>query len=248
MITSENFDKLNIYDKHRQQLHFELAQKNLGYCVVCKSILPSEKLVRNKAKSTGIASLCKKCKKIRDYKNINRINPPKYKPRLIAKDPIHNKVCVYCKVEKSLEDFYIRNKNNKKVPYEGCKNCLNRIKINKYNTNINFKLKCSLGNRIRKILKGINKFDNTASFIGCSINFFKKYIESKWLSGMDWGNYNFYGWHIDHIIPCSKFDLTKPEEQKRCFHYTNLQPLWAKDNLSKNNKTQEEYERYKKTS
>jgi len=53
---------------------------------------------------------------------------------------------------------------------------------------------------------------------------------------MSWDNHGFKGWHIDHIIPCSAFDLTKVEEQKKCFHYTNLQPLWAKDNLSKGDK------------
>jgi hypothetical protein len=43
-------------------------------------------------------------------------------------------------------------------------------------------------------------------------------------------------WHIDHITPCTAFDLTDPEQQKKCFHYTNLQPLWASDNIRKGNK------------
>ena len=62
---------------------------------------------------------------------------------------------------------------------------------------------------------------------------------------MTWDNHGngWYGngmnqWHIDHIIPCASFDLSKEEEQYRCFHYTNLQPLWAYDNLSKGNKIQ----------
>ena len=53
---------------------------------------------------------------------------------------------------------------------------------------------------------------------------------------MSWKNHGKYGWHIDHIKPCSKFNLIDPTEQKKCFHYTNLQPLWAKDNLTKYNK------------
>jgi hypothetical protein len=60
-----------------------------------------------------------------------------------------------------------------------------------------------------------------------------KHLESHFTEGMNWDNYGVYGWHMDHIIPCAAFDLTKPEDQSKCFHYTNLQPLWAKDNLSK---------------
>lgn len=53
---------------------------------------------------------------------------------------------------------------------------------------------------------------------------------------MSWENYGFYGWHIDHIKPCSKFDLTDPKQQEQCFHYSNLQPLWAIENFKKSDK------------
>jgi hypothetical protein len=69
--------------------------------------------------------------------------------------------------------------------------------------------------------------------IGCSIEEFKSYIESLFEVGMSWENYNFKTWHIDHIIPCYKFDLSIPEHQYECFHYTKQRPLWAKDNLSR---------------
>jgi hypothetical protein len=50
---------------------------------------------------------------------------------------------------------------------------------------------------------------------------------------MTWDNYGKYGWHLDHIKPCSSFNLKDPEQQLQCFHWSNQQPLWAKDNLSK---------------
>jgi hypothetical protein len=64
----------------------------------------------------------------------------------------------------------------------------------------------------------------------------KQYIETLFKPGMTWGNHGNFGWHLDHIIPCSSFDLTDVEQQKKCFHYTNLQPLWAKDNIKKGSK------------
>jgi hypothetical protein len=74
------------------------------------------------------------------------------------------------------------------------------------------------------------------NLVGCSVSFFKKYIESKWESGMSWKNHSLRGWHLDHIKPCASFDLNKKNNVKKCFHYTNYQPLWAKDNLSKGKK------------
>ena len=70
--------------------------------------------------------------------------------------------------------------------------------------------------------------------VGCTPNFLKGYLEAKFTDGMSWDNYG--DWHVDHIKPCSSFDLTKDEEQRECFHYKNLQPLWGPDNLAKGSK------------
>jgi hypothetical protein len=73
--------------------------------------------------------------------------------------------------------------------------------------------------------------------IGLSLVEFRAYFESHFLPGMTWENHG--DWHIDHKKPCSKFDLSDPDQQRLCFHYTNLQPLWKIDNLRKGAKTYE---------
>jgi len=125
----------------------------------------------------------------------------------------------------------------------------NQDKINKrqtelfkirYNNDLIFRLQVLVRNNIKKGLKrnNLKKNSPTLSILGCSIEDFKKKIESQFQEGMSWDNYGIYGWHLDHIIPLS---LAKTEEDVyRLNHYTNLQPLWAKDNLRKYNKLPEE--------
>lgn len=91
-----------------------------------------------------------------------------------------------------------------------------------------------LRRRLQAAFSAGRKFSKTArDLLGCEIPHFRAHLESLWKPGMSWENYGFYGWHIDHIKPCAKFDLADPEQQKACFHWTNLQPLWAKENFDK---------------
>ena len=101
------------------------------------------------------------------------------------------------------------------------------------NTNIEYKIKHVLRSRIRNALKKhlAHKYRNTNNLTSCTMEELKNYLEAKFIEGMTWENHG--DWHIDHIKPCCSFDLTQEEEQKKCFHYTNLQPLWASENLSK---------------
>ena len=104
--------------------------------------------------------------------------------------------------------------------------------------NIQFKLRQNLSRRIREQLQinSTKKTKKTEDLIGCKLSYLKKYLEKNFLKGMNWDNYNINGWHIDHIKPCSNFDLSNVREQKICFNYKNLQPLWAKDNIRKSNR------------
>ena len=99
-----------------------------------------------------------------------------------------------------------------------------------------FKLKMTVRNRIRDFfkIKNITKKNTTFDIIGCTPVHLKEYIEKQFTNGMNWQNHGLYGWHIDHIIPLSSAN-TEEEIYKLC-HYTNLQPLWAEDNLRKSNK------------
>jgi hypothetical protein len=135
------------------------------------------------------------------------------------------------KEEKSLRDK-IYYENNKEKIFE---------KAREYNkkrrsTDINYKVTGNLRNRvycaITKRYK-INKSFLALELLGCSVDECREYLELQFKEGMSWDNYGTHGWHIDHISPCASFDLTDPEQQKICFHYTNLQPLWATDNIKK---------------
>jgi len=91
-----------------------------------------------------------------------------------------------------------------------------------------------LRSRINVALKTkAKKCARTTELIGTTIGHLKEHLEKQFKEGMTWENHGLYGWHCDHIRPLATFDLTSPEEQKKAFHYTNLQPLWAKDNLRK---------------
>lgn len=93
------------------------------------------------------------------------------------------------------------------------------------------KIKRNLRRRIHHVLNGRVKSSKTEDLLGCSFVEFKRHLESQFTHGMTWENYG--EWHIDHIVPCYTFNLLLEEEQRKCFHYSNQRPLWAKDNLSR---------------
>lgn len=118
----------------------------------------------------------------------------------------------------------------------------NRDKINKNERRRRkkdhaYRIKKNLRRRVNEVItRPSKKCDSTFKLLGCSLTEFLQHLENQFTKGMNWKNYGNNGWHIDHIIPCSSFDLTDPEQQRKCFHYTNLQPLWAEDNLRKSDK------------
>lgn len=109
--------------------------------------------------------------------------------------------------------------------------CYYKAQYQNTKNNPSLKLAAYMRSRIYGALKKQIKSASTEQLLGCSIEELWNYLESKFQPGMTRENYG--QWHIDHIKPCASFDLLNYDQQKKCFHYTNLQPLWAKDNLSK---------------
>ena len=139
------------------------------------------------------------------------------------------------KLKKQAKEYRLKNiEKCKEASRKYSKNNRNKMNIHfrhRFKTDPNFKMRQLLGNRIRKVLKVLNKSASTMKLIGCSVEELWSYLESQFKPWMTRENYGL--WHVDHIIPCASFDLTDPEQQKKCFHYTNLQPLWAIDNMKK---------------
>ena len=167
---------------------------------------------------------CKTCEKEQHKKwakkNVNHLR--KYLRRLYHTNPKHRKTCIECSRN------YRHNPNNKQ-----------RIKQTKqewavkHRKNPKNRILSNLRRRVLFVLKGQQKSAHTPDLIGCSREYLIKHIESQFKPGMSWKNYGKWGWNVDHIIPCKVFNLSNPEEQRKCFHYTNLQPLWWKDNYQK---------------
>jgi hypothetical protein len=155
----------------------------------------------------------------------------------------------YCKIHREEKINYLKNyqkinkeklniknreyqKNHKEYLYLKAKERRNnRLKID-----INFKLTCSLRGRLYHAIKENQKSGSAVEDLGCSISDLKVYLESKFQEGMSWKNWNRTGWHIDHIIPLASFNLQNREEFLKANHYTNLQPMWAEENIKKSNK------------
>ncbi len=103
--------------------------------------------------------------------------------------------------------------------------------IRRVQNKIEYRIRC----RIWGALKSQNqrKSSKLIELLGIDIDGLRDHLSSLFTVGMSWSTYGYRGWHIDHIIPCASFNLSDPVQQKECFHYTNLQPLWWRDNISK---------------
>lgn len=102
----------------------------------------------------------------------------------------------------------------------------------------NYRIASNMRSRLSKVLNGVVKRSSAVDDLGCSLDEFRLYLQSKFEPGMSWDNYG-HGvdkWNIDHIEPLSTADLSDPDTQKRLSHYTNLRPMWHIENVRKGNR------------
>lgn len=97
----------------------------------------------------------------------------------------------------------------------------------------NKKMAATLRKQLNRWVKKSTGRHSTQKLLGCSFAEFRNWIEGQFAKDMCWENYGQI-WHLDHIMPCSAFDLTKPNQVKICFHFSNIRPLSVRENLSKN--------------
>lgn len=142
-----------------------------------------------------------------------------------------------------------REKNRDKLLEQGrVYRLVNREKIHaafaeRYRTDPTYRIKQRFRNQVNKALKraGATKSKRSLALLGCTALELRAHIESHFAPGMTWENHGLFGWHVDHIRPLALFDLNDPTQQAIAFHYTNLQPLWWEDNLTKSAMTPEEW-------
>ena len=218
----------------------------MKHCTKCGLKLVDTEFSRCRQRRDGLQAKCKSC--ARNYYLANRERTQSRQRGYYEKNKTKVKARVAEYRAKNIElarqrsrDYYRVNKERhaeKRREYSRD----NRDRLNLWlsgyrqarkQTDPGFKAMCHLRSRLWHALNGKAKADSTEALIGCSSSELVTYLESLFQPGMSWDNYGFRGWHVDHIVPCKDFDLRCPEEQRECFHYANLRPLWAADNLSR---------------
>ena len=195
---------------------------------------------------------CKTCKECKPIESFGLVCPKKRKPFRRAhcidcyaknhKEYVRNnpdKIKKYNnspKRKKYLKEF--RSKYNSEY-YEKNKKRIIKQHISyekeKYKSDLNFRILRNLRTRFRFKTKQKNVSSKTREYLGCSLNSFKEHLESLFTEGMSWDNYGCKKgcWSIDHIKPCSAFNLNNENEIKECFNFKNCRPLWSEENSSK---------------
>lgn len=216
MPSKEYFKEYRRRNNPKLQEKENLAKEGKKRCTKCFLIKPFKEFPPQKEGFMGVKAQCKECNK-------------KYDKKFQEKTNYRTKRDKTQKAKEYRKQYVEKNKDWWRK-YE------REYKTSRRQEDMFFKIKSNLSSRLSDLIQNRIIGQRTIELLGCDRNTFLQHIESQFTEGMTWENYGLKGWHIDHIIPISSYDLTNESEVKKACHYSNLQPLWWKDNLEKGNK------------
>lgn len=222
------------------------------YCCTCKEYKPISNYNPCKYSWDKLRPECKDClhsKRVNNKSNMTEYNK-KYWEKTKVEQSAKHKIWVQNNkehIQQKNKDYRLKygkeidkkdwqkRKDNQEYR-ENHRKYIRQYEKMKRATDLHFKIKSNFLRRAREMIPIEYRPKSMLSLLGCSVADLKKHLEYQFDNRMTWNNYKLLGWHVDHIVPCDYFDLTNPIHQKRCFHWSNLQPLWGKENISKSNK------------
>lgn len=211
-------------------------------CTGCNIKKSAGAFYKERRAKDGFTSACKHCmlKKQRERyaqdeefrqrcieRSKNQVVPNEYYRNYVSQN--------LTKIKEYRKEYYQRNKEKDNLSSRRWR-LNNRERINErerhsLKTNVQHKLRKTLRNRMLQAVKKNYRAGSAVRDLGCSVEFFKDYLEKQFQPGMSWNNHGRTGWHIDHIKPLVNFDLTDREQFLEACHYTNQRPLWMEENL-----------------
>lgn len=241
--------RLHDTNKHRLTLK-EKPKISISHkvCIKCNIELEVSNFYKSSISKDGYKNTCITCSKKQCKKNTNN--------NIIANFVIY---CIKCKSYKTNNEFRTTTRSTTGY-YKTCNSCWKPVKWNKekqriseqnyikrnpekikeknkkQSQKIDRKIKNRIQRRIRELLtlNNTTKNNKTVKYLGCTILYFKKWLEFQFNDSINWNNIS--NWHIDHVTPCTEYNLLDTEQQLLCFNWQNLRPCLAKENLEKSNK------------
>lgn len=230
----KNKEKVN---KKNMENYYKRNPKEVlpdGYkrCSNCKEVKTVELFSKSSKSKDGLRYRCKDCRSLEYTTNKERIKIQRKIYYADNKEHHLKRTREYKEKNKEWYRDYAKEyyqDNMAQIKETSKKNLYRRIQEDD-----GFKILQRCRKRLWDAVKGNVKSARTIELIGCSTDELVEHLEKQFTDGMTWDNYG--DWHVDHIRPCASFDFSKPEQQRECFNYNNLQPLWAEDNRRKSDK------------
>jgi hypothetical protein len=227
----KNWNHRSPKSKEKEQTKWRLLAIGLKYCPNCNTLKNVNEFALNGVHNDGLRAYCKKCDNERGLKYTQREDIRKRK---------HEKEST----REFLDNLATRRRNSEKYQSNAKKyresSPVYSAYTQEYRKRKYVRIRRNISTRIWSELRLYNttKESSFNEYLGCTTEFFMSYIQDRFTEGMSWDNWGRGSdkWHIDHIHPCADFNMFDDMEVRKCFHYTNQQPLWEPENLRKNNK------------